>query len=101
MGENEARQISCQRRRGIAAAVPRRTQLGPAGSTRPEAVYRSQKIKWPVCEGGFNRPLGPDQSRFCPMRRLRETPGWAPDGRFSMAARQFPISTAFSAATTV
>lgn len=65
---------------------------------RPGAVCRSQKIEWPVCE--LNRPLGPDQNRF-PMRRLRETPGWAPGGRFSMAARQFPVSTAFSAAATV
>ncbi|OLL30094.1 hypothetical protein BTH42_19075 [Burkholderia sp. SRS-W-2-2016] len=37
-------------------------------------------MRWPVCESGFNRPLGPDQSRFCPMLRLREMPGWAPEG---------------------
>ncbi|MFP4896384.1 hypothetical protein [Paraburkholderia sp. EG304] len=41
--------------------TPFLAESGPTANApnRPEAVYRSQKIAWPVCEP--NRPIGQDQ----------------------------------------
>jgi hypothetical protein len=60
---------------------------------RPHSPYRT--IKPP-------RNIGPDgEAVAAPRIDARETPGWRLHNRFSTAARQFPVSNAFSAAMIV